>query len=493
MLRNNFRSFIRTTAGYSLNTFVGPLFTLLLTPLYTRILGPASYGNVDVLQMLGNIISILGMLGLTASLAASYYDSELDSDRQQLVSSAFWSALLWSCALSGLIIIFAEPITRFTLGSPDLTDMTRIMALGLPFGVLYSLQTMVLRLKSNVKRANLLALIYILMVVPYNILFIVVLRWGVAGVLSANVAVNISAALLALALAPDGLRCWPHWSTMKLLARSGALLIPALLATWSLGYIDRLFLVRYVAAEEIGLYSIAGKLASMLGVALLAFSTAWLPFALSIKHHPTAPRTYAKMLTYFCVGSLGLALGLSLFAHEILLIFTTYKFVDAAQYVWLLVIVPLTSGLNSILAIGLYIEKRLGQLSWTIGLSAAINIALNFLLIPRFGVFGASAATAIAYLISPALAAWASQRVYPLPYEWGRVLRVLLVYGILLGLALRVGSQVELFSLGVRIGLFLAYLPLLLIVGTFEHWELQLLRRFVSQPGLFFRWITKRA
>ncbi len=493
MLRNNFRSLIRTTTGYSLNTFLGPLFTLLLTPLYTRILTPAQYGIVDILWMLGGIISILGTLGLTTSLASIYYDSELESERQQMISSALWTAMLWSAALSVVIVILARPITIFTLNSADQTSMTRLMAFGLPFGVLYTLQGMVLRLKTDVKRANLLALLYLFGMAGYNILFVVILRWGVAGVLSANVAVNVSAALIALALAPDGLRYRPRWRTVKLLARNGVLLIPALISTWALVYIDRLFLVRYVSAEAIGIYAIAVKLASMLGVALLAFSTAWLPFALSIKSQPTAPRTYAKMLTYFCAGSFGLSLGLSLFAHEILLMFTTYKYVDAAQYVWLLVLVPLTSGLNSILTIGLYIEKRLGQLSWTIGLAAAINIALNFLLIPPFGVFGAAVATATGYMISPILAAWISQRVYPLPYEWGRVLRVLLVYGILLGLALRVGSQVELFSLGVRVGLFLAYVPLLIVIGTFEQWEVQLMRRFVSQPKVFFRWITKRA
>jgi O-antigen/teichoic acid export membrane protein len=466
---------------------------LLLTPLYTRVLSPAEYGVIDVLLMLGNIIFILGTLGLTSSLAAIYFDSDLESERGRMIASAIWAALLWSCALSLVVAIFAEPIITLTLGRPDLTGMLRLTVLGLPFGVVYSLQTMVLRLKTKVKRANLLALIYLFIVAVANIFFVVVLRWGVAGVLSANVAINVSSALLGLGLAPDSLRYRPRWRTMRQLSHTGILVIPALLSTWALAYIDRLFLVRYVTDDDIGIYAIAVKLASMLGVALLAFSTAWLPFALSIKSQPTAPRTYAKMLTYFCVAGFGLALGLSLFAHEILLVVTTYKYVAAAQYVWLLVLIPLTSGLNSILTIGLYIEKRLGQLSWTIGLAAAINILLNFLLIPPLGVFGAAAATAIGYLISPFLAAWVSQRIYPLPYEWGRIGRVLLVYGLLLGVALRVGSEVAPFSLTVRVGLLLAYVPLLLIVGTFEQWEVQLLRRFISQPALFFRWITKRA
>ena len=38
-----------------------------------------------------------------------------------------------------------------------------------------------------------------------------------------------------------------------------------------------------------------------------------------------------------------------------------------------------------------------------------------------------------------------------------------------------------------------AYLPLLVLCGTFERWELELVRRFLRQPRHFLRWVIKRA
>jgi hypothetical protein len=47
------RQLARLMAGYSLALFVGPIFTILLTPLYTRVLSPADYAVLDTLTALG--------------------------------------------------------------------------------------------------------------------------------------------------------------------------------------------------------------------------------------------------------------------------------------------------------------------------------------------------------------------------------------------------------------------------------------------------------
>ena len=65
MLRSNFRQLIRTTLGYSMNTLVGPIFTLLLTPLYTRVLGIDNYGVIGVLTPLGVLMFGFSLLQLS--------------------------------------------------------------------------------------------------------------------------------------------------------------------------------------------------------------------------------------------------------------------------------------------------------------------------------------------------------------------------------------------------------------------------------------------
>jgi O-antigen/teichoic acid export membrane protein len=495
MLRGNFRQLIRTTLGYSLNTLVGPIFTLLLTPLYTRVLGVDNYGVVGVLTPLGVLIFLLGTLALPSALPVLYYDPQ-QREQRRMVASALWLGVLWSTVLAVGIFLGAAPIVRIAVGAlmrADMPDLVRITVLGLPFAVLYSLQTTVLRLHFAVWRANLLALFYILSTAGANLLFVVWLGWGVMGVACAGAFTNTVMGLAGLAAAPGSMAVLPGASLMRLLARTSLPLLPATLAVWVLTYGDRLFLPRSVAYQQIGIYDIANKLASALALLVEPFKSAWGALALSIQQDPNAPRTYSKVLTYYSIVGLGVALGLSLFAHEALLIVTTPAFVGAERYIWLLALTSLSSGFALIVMIGLLIEKKLAQAAWMTTAAAALNTLLNILLIPILGVLGAALATAVAYVTSALLTAIRAQRVHPFPYEWRKVGITFAVYLALAGAGLALGSQARPLSIVMRLGLLLAYPLVLWLLHVFELWELQLARRALAQPQTLLRWVLRRS
>jgi O-antigen/teichoic acid export membrane protein len=247
-----------------------------------------------------------------------------------------------------------------------------------------------------------------------------------------------------------------------------------------------------VAFQQIGLYDIANKLASALALLVEPFKSAWGSFALSIQQDPNAPRTYSKVLTYYCIVGLGLGLGLSLFAHEALLILTTPQFIDAERYIWLLALTSLSSGFTLIVTIGLLIEKQLAQAAWLVTAAAALNTLLNFLLIPRLGVLGAAAATALAYLASALFTAVRAQRAHPFPYEWRKVGLTFAVYLALAIGGVALGSRVDLLSIAIRLGLLLAYPLVLWLLRVFDLWELQLARRALAQPQMLLRWVLRR-
>src|SRR3954452_6087122 len=130
MLRSNFRQLIRTTLGYSLNTLVGPIFTMMLTPLYTRVLGVGNYGVIGVLTPLGMLIFLLGLLGLTSALPVLYYDPQRREQQQRIVASALWVAAIWSTAVGICVFLSAVPLTRVAVGKlmrEDMPNLVRLM------------------------------------------------------------------------------------------------------------------------------------------------------------------------------------------------------------------------------------------------------------------------------------------------------------------------------------------------------------------------------
>jgi peptidoglycan biosynthesis protein MviN/MurJ (putative lipid II flippase) len=62
----------------------------------------------------------------------------------------------------------------------------------------------------------------------------------------------------------------------------------------------------------------------------------------------------------------------------------------------------------------------------------AVNVALNFALIPRYGSLGAAVSTLISFAVFCALRFWASNMFFKVRYEWGRVFTIAVVGGALL-------------------------------------------------------------
>jgi O-antigen/teichoic acid export membrane protein len=476
------RKLARTSAGYSLSTLAGPLFTMLLTPVYTRVLAVADYGTVDTLTMLGVVLYLLGAVGIAPALTALFYAPEHREEQPRLLASALAAGAGWSAVLALLVVIFAVPITRLTLARSDVPWLVQLIALGLPFGVITAIQGTVLRLHFAVWRSNALALATLFVSIAANVLLVLVLGLGAAGVIGATVATNIGGGLAGLLLAPHSLRAWPRPALMGAVLRSGAPLLPAGLASWALLYGDRLFLARTVSLDAIGVYAIAVKLAALLSIAIEPFKSAWGPLALASRDQGNAAAEYARVLRLYCAGAFGLALALSLFANEILLVVTTPAYAGGAEYVWLLVFGPLAGGLTAAVGVGLYLERRLAPLAWA-GIAAALaNTVLNLVLIPAYGVLGAAVATALGALVAPLVVAAYAQRAHPLPFRWPLALAAGMVYLALIGAGGLIGSRVEPFSLGMRALLLLAYLPLLRLFGVLNGTDLRAAWQLARRP-----------
>jgi len=84
----------------------------------------------------------------------------------------------------------------------------------------------------------------------------------------------------------------------------------------------------------------------------------------------------------------------------------------------------LLHGVFLLTSIGIGIEKKARYYPIVTGAAAAVNLALNFALIPRYGMMGAAWATVAAYAVMAGLGGTLSQRLYPIPFERARLLAI---------------------------------------------------------------------
>ena len=122
-----------------------------------------------------------------------------------------------------------------------------------------------------------------------------------------------------------------------------------------------------------------------------------------------------------------LTAGISAIGRDALKAMTHGRLLTPADPRWtdVSIVVAFTSlgvffqGIYLLTSIGLNITKRTEYYPVATITAAAVNVGLNFLLIPRLGIVGAAWANGIAYAMQAGLGYVLSQRFYPIAYEWG--------------------------------------------------------------------------
>ena len=114
--------------------------------------------------------------------------------------------------------------------------------------------------------------------------------------------------------------------------------------------------------------------------------------------------------------------------------------------------------------------------------ATVVNIALNLALVPSLGIVGAGLALVASYLVVLVLMYVFTQRLFPVPYEWGRLARIVAVSAALVGLGELVMPTSGALGLAGRVALVLCYPALLMLSGFFSEGE----RRWIAllrRPG----------
>ena len=306
------------------------------------------------------------------------------------------------------------------------------------------------------------------------VLFVAVFHWGAVGLVVGNFTGTLCVYLALVAYRREQLGLEFDRALFRQMQKFGMPLVPSAIALWAINWVDREFVVWYKGLAEAGVYSAAVKIASVVTFLMLAFRTAWPAFAYSIEDEGEARRTYSFVLTYLLAIASWLALALGALSPWLVELLTNPRYQRAEKGVPLLAFAVAIYAGYTVLAIGSGRARRT-QLNWVVtGTGAAVNIGLNFWLIPRWGMVGAAISTAAAYVVLFLGMTWYAQHVYPVPYQWRRIVTVV---GAAVGLT--VAARATHLSLAPSFVLVLVYPLALAVLGFYLPAERKRLRRLV--------------
>jgi O-antigen/teichoic acid export membrane protein len=430
------RRLATTGAAYTAASVISKLIAVALLPLYTRYLTPADYGAAEVMFASVVAASIVIRFGVIEAVLRFYYkDGE---DPSQVVATSF-AAIFWLSTVAALVALpFAGPIAEALLDGPaselsgqEATELGRISIAGLWVLTMMEFLLTLFRLEERARAFFVTTILNVLAAIGLTVFLVVGEGEGARGLLIGSYG---SGAAFAIALAfvhRRRLSLWADRSLLRRLLRFGLPTMPAELSLYLLNFVDRIIIVRTVGLAEAGLYSLAVKFAQGVNVLVRGFQLAWPPLAYSIRDDDEARRAYAAVVTWFVAGCAFVVTGMWLLSRWLARALADPDFFESYEAVGLITVGVTLYALYMVLVV---ILGRTGRTEFNLPATVAAlvaNVALNLLLVPSMGIVGAGLALVASYVVVVALMYVFTQRLFPVPYEWGRLAKVVLVTAVL--------------------------------------------------------------
>jgi O-antigen/teichoic acid export membrane protein len=468
------RRLATTGAAYTAASIVSKLIAVALLPLYTRYLTPADYGAAEVMFAAVVSASIVVRLGLIEALLRFYYKDGEDPAR--VVSTSF-AALFWLATIAALIALpFAGPISDALL-TESAPDLARISIGGLWVLTMSEYLLTLFRLEERAKAFFVTTILSVVGAIGLTVILVVGMEEGARGLLVGSYASGAVVVLALLFVHRRRLSLRFERPLLRRLMRFGLPTMPAELSLYGLNFVDRLIIVHVAGLPEAGLYSLGVKFAQGVNVLVRGFQLAWPPLAYSIRDDDEARRVYATVVTLFVAGCAFVVTGMWLLSRWIVRALAAPEFFGSYKVIGLIATAVTLYALYMVLVV---ILGRTGRTEFNFPATAAalvVNIALNLALVPPLGIVGAGIALVASYVVVLALMYVFTQRLFPVPYEWGRLLRVLTVSAALVGIGELLLPTEGFAGLLPRLLFALAYPFALLATGFFTRDERRWLAR----------------
>lgn len=406
---------------YGISVAVLPLALLLATPVIARELDPVGFGTIDVLASIVALLTLVALLGMDSAVGRSYFDYPVGDDRRRatvrfglVVATAVSLGLAVLLALAGIVALAAD-VSKTT----SVAVVTASVLIPLESALAMARRSFLLQRQRTVYvwAGTLQAVVGATAAVVLVLGGLDSPGYFVGLAIGTAIALGLSLGLGDLIRAPARRL---DRAERRLLFAYGLPLVPAAAATWAVFALDRTLIATIRDLREAGYYAIGSKVAAPMMLAITAFAIAWGPFIFSQSRVRQA-ELRARALTVVVAGTGILFLVLVLFAPELARLLGGDEFRPATRAVPGIAIGWLGFAAATVLATEFSISRRTTVIAVATMTAAAMNVALNLVLIPPFGFVGAAWATAASFMLLAAIYWFWERRSDPAPYRLGRL------------------------------------------------------------------------
>jgi len=424
-MKKLFNRILEYSAGNIFNKFL----LLALLPIYTRAMLPEEYAIYTNLMIFIAIANLIYILGIQQSLLSYFHQVKTNDYRYSLISSIFILLVFVGFIFSFLVTYFRAELAVLLTRDSQNQNLFYYIAIILMLDVIGSITLSILNIMEKSKDYILLS------VVKNSILIILVLIAKFTNNLSVETLflyIAISAGIMAIfsviKIAKIQIKLAKksasriRFSTEIIgnLLKFGLPMIPATMAMLLLHIGDR-YMLTYLSEKglfDTGIYAVGYRIGMIMIFLNSIVSLVYFPYAMRIAGNKDAKKSYRKVFNFYILFGGILGSLIILFASEIFHIFIDEAYYDAFKIVFFGVISNYLLGVFNIINLSFYVKKKAGNIAIAVIIGAILNIVLNFLLIPKFGIFGAGWASIIAYLFTVLMNYFYAERLHSVKYNF---------------------------------------------------------------------------
>ncbi|HXG70266.1 MAG TPA: oligosaccharide flippase family protein [Gemmatimonadaceae bacterium] len=419
-----YRQLLRQSAVYTSGTLLQQATSFLLLPLYLHLLTPADFGITALAGVTTTILVAILSLGSHGAITRFYWSWKAENAADAAVGTVWMTVIVFAASVTIVLARWGAPLFDWLLSSVPYDPFIRVVLLTAFFGTLNQAPLALLRAREEAGVFVRWSYVTAASALLLSVYFVAVRRQGALGVLHANLGSTALSSAIAIYLMVRRVSFTPRLGRLReALAFSLPLVPGAVLESVTLG-LDRLILDKFVPLSQIGLYSIATRIAD-LGVRTImvtSFKTAWFPFAIRLNTERPDGRDRTARLGMYVVGAgCWCAVATVLFSGVVFAALGRPEYLVVVPLVAVLAFGNLAQVVDLLAWVGLMMGKRTGAISFTTGVQALVAVCAYLLLIPPFGITGAAFASAISMAAMVTMKIRIAERAYPIPYEWGRI------------------------------------------------------------------------
>ncbi|NOX87273.1 MAG: polysaccharide biosynthesis protein [Chlorobi bacterium] len=439
MTSNPIKKLAGETIIYGLGTIIPRILNYLLVPFYTRIFSQNDYGQITELYAWVALI----MVFLTYGMETAFFRyAQLEKKPNKVFNTATGSLLITSVAFVLLVALFLGDIAQSIQYSGH-PEYIILLALIVAFDAFTSLPFAYLRYQNKARRFSMIKVITVVINIALNFVFLLLIpamfkekasEWmlyrpenKIIFVFIANLISSASALLL---LIPE-LRVFRFSIDKALLKKLLAYGLPILVigVAGMINEVSDKILLKYLlpvdtvkeAEAQIGIYGANYKLAILMMLFIQMFRYAAEPFFFRESGKKEAKAIYSDVMTYFVIFTWLIFLGVTLNLN-VVKYFIGPAFREGLMIVPVVLMAKLFLGVFYNLSLWYKLTNKTLYGAVIALAGAAITIALNVILIPRYGYVGSAWANFACYFSMMMISFFWGRKVYKVNYKYGKLI-----------------------------------------------------------------------